>query len=534
VREALAVFLGAAIAFALTLLFAITARIDAGVHEGYMGALFELRSLNARVNETVLKGRLGLTRSADPLAEMMRATTAVHLELGRVPAFLSTADRDRVLAAIGESARFQRDRQRNVERFVAEDAALAASLRILAPETRKLAADVEAVGGRVLADHAYTLRLEVLELAASREQGHVAAINDAIAALRRDTWPGQAEKLAAERLVAHVNNVALRRQRVDALTNVIVTEDAMDRAIAIEAVYGAGVEGARSAWLRSVVLLFALALVMLAAAAAYVIARLRTAARHLGVASAQLKSAMSALQEERAKERELAELKTRFVAMTSHEFRTPLSVISTSAELLQGYGEKWASDKRGEHLARIRRSVSGMTTMLDRILLIGKTEAGMLAYSGGRVALGRLCMEIAQSIELADKGKRRISAEVSGAVGMACADEKLVRHILENLLSNAVKFSPEGAVVRFTAERDGDDVILVVADDGIGIPEEDRARLFDGFHRARNATHISGTGLGLSVVKRAVELHRGTIDIDSAEGEGTTFTVRIRAEEEGQ
>lgn len=522
----------ALVAFLATLARVVSLRVDADVHDGYLAALVALRTLNARVNETVLKARLGLTRNADPLAEMMRETASLHGELRRVPAFLSAGDRRRVIESIDESVRFQKERQRNVERFVAEDAALAASLHILAPETTKLAGDVEAGGGRSLADHARTLRVEVLELAAAREQGHIAAVQDAIAAVRADSWPGQAERQAAERLIAHVNNVVLRRQRVDALTGRIVTSEAVNRAVAIERAYSEGLEAARSTWQRSVILLFTLALGVVASASAYVIARLRASAEQLGAATAKLTSAMAALQAERAKEKELAELKTRFVAMTSHEFRTPLSVISSSAELLQTYGERWSQEKRGEHLGRIRRSVLGMTKMLDRILLIGKTEAGMLEFSPTTIQLGALCGEIVQSLELAETGRRTIHAEIAPEVGAARADAKLVRHILENLLSNALKYSPEGATVRFSATRDGESVVFVIEDRGIGIPEEDQARLFDGFHRARNATHISGTGLGLPVVKHAVELHGGAIHFKSKVGEGTTFRANIRAERE--
>jgi signal transduction histidine kinase len=531
-RLARAALVLALLAFLIVLGHTIWLRVDPDIHDSYVAALIDLRAVNARVNETVLKSRLGLTRSADPLAEMMRETAALHRELRNIPTVLAPGDRQRVLDLIEESARFQKERQRNVERFVGEDAALAASLRILAPETMKLAADIEATGGRTLADHARTLRVEVLELAAAREQGHIAAIQQAIAAVRDDDWPGAAERRAAERLVAHVNNVVQRRQRVDALTNLIVTEGALNRAIAIERAYAAGSDAARAAWQRNVVALFILALLALASASAYVIARLRASAEELGAATAQLTSALAALQAERAKEKELAELKTRFVAMTSHEFRTPLSVISSSAELIQNYGEKWSKERRGEHLMRIRRSVTGMTTMLERILLIGKTEAGMLEFAPAPVDLGALCLEIAHSIELADGGKHHLLTEVDPGVSQASADAKLVRHILENILSNAMKYSPEGASVNLRVAREGDRVDLVVVDRGIGIPEEDRPRLFDGFHRARNAAHISGTGLGLSVVKRSVELHGGAIRFTSEVGKGTTFRISLLAPQE--
>lgn len=522
--------LAATVVATMLLVRVVLLYIDAGTHESYQASLVELRTQNARVNETVLKVRLGLIRNADPLAEMMRSTAALHRELRRVPSFLAARDQQRVQEQIDASARLQIERQKNVERFVAEDAALAASLRILAPETIKLASDVEAVGGRLLADHARTLRVEVLELAAAREQGHIAAIHEAIVAIRKDDWRGEREHDASERLIAHVNNVVLRRQRVDALTGRIVTPEAVDLALAIEATYAAGVEAARSAWQRTLTAFFLLTLVIVASTAWYVIHRLRAAGQQLGAASERLTQAMEQLQAERAKDKELADLKSRFVSMTSHEFRTPLSVISSSAELLQNYGERWAKEKRSEHLARIRSSVIGMTKMLDRVLLIGKSEAKMLEFLPLSVRLDLLCDEILQAIALADGGRHRMAIEISPEIGTARADAKLVRHILENLLSNALKYSPEGTTVWFSAERDGAMVEFTVEDSGIGIPVEDQSRLFEGFHRARNATHISGTGLGLPVVQQATILHGGVIELESSVGEGSTFRVRIRAE----
>ena len=531
-KLARAVLVIAAIAFVVMVVYAARRQVDSDRHQTYLATLSDLRSLNAGVNETVLNMRLGHTLNADLIDDKIVKIGEVHARLREVPPFLLAPDRSRVLATIAESEKFQRERRIRVRHFVADDAQLAASVRILAPETEALAVAVDAAGRRTLADHARTLRVEVLELVASRELGHLAEIQDAIAAVRADEWPNEADKRAMSLLVAHVSKVVHERGRVDQLTNEIVTNDARGHAQVIEAAYLAGVDAARTSETRSIIVLFALAMVMLGAASAYVIARLRASGEELGAATAKLTTAMTALQAERAKERELAELKTRFVAMTSHEFRTPLSVISSSSELLQSYGERWATEKRSEHLARIRRSVNGMTTMLDRILLIGKTEAGMLEFRPASVALDRLCLEIAHSAELADGGKRRVVSDVADALGVARADEKLVRHVLENVLSNAVKYSPEGAAVRFVATREGDDVVFVVEDRGIGIPEEDRARLFDGFHRAKNALHISGTGLGLAVVKRAVELHGGTITFRSVVGEGTTFTVRMRAERE--
>lgn len=521
-----------AIAFVVVLVVSMRVRVDADVHDHYMAALQRLQSLDARVNETVLRGRLGITRSFDPLATMMRDTSAVHVELATVPSFVSSDDRAAVLVSIRESSTFQKARQRNVERFEAEDAALAASIHILAPETTALADRVDGVGGRVLADATRTLRVELLEFAAAREAGHIAAIDAAISSLRAESarWPNENDRASAELLISHVTKVTQRRLRVDALTREIVTEEAMNRALAIESAYTRGVDASRDTWARCVLAMSGLAIAMLMSASAYVVSRLRASAADLRTASSRLSSALFLLQEERAEEKALVELKNRFVAMTSHEFRTPLSVISSSAELLQHYSERWTQEKRGEHLERIRRSVTTMTAMLDRVLLIKKAEAGMLEFRPAVVALDRLLVEIALAIEQHKGTQRRIALDIDPSVGSCLADEQLVRHMIENLLSNALKYSPESEPVHLRASRDQDDLLIAVQDHGIGIPEPDRPRLFDGFHRAPNALHISGTGLGLAVVKRAAELHGGGIEFTSEIGQGTTFVARIRAE----
>jgi signal transduction histidine kinase len=347
------------------------------------------------------------------------------------------------------------------------------------------------------------------------------------------TWPDAGDTRRAELLVKHVRRIQRSREGVASLSAEVVTEAGMTRALAIDAAYVSGVESARAAWSRNVSALFALALTMLGCASSYVIVRLRTSADQLGATKDQLEVTLLQLQRERTKDRELAELKTRFVAMTSHEFRTPLSVISSSAELLQTYGDRWGTERRAEHLARIRRSVSGMTTMLDRILLIGRTEAGMLEFRPTTIALDRLCQEIAQAAEMGDRGKRSLVTHIAPEVGSGHADEKLVRHVLENLLSNAIKYSPEGGTVRFLVERRGPYLECMVEDEGIGIPESDRPRLFDGFHRAKNALHITGTGLGLPVAQRSAELHGGGIEFTSEVGVGTKFKVRLRIQPEG-
>ncbi len=185
------------------------------------------------------------------------------------------------------------------------------------------------------------------------------------------------------------------------------------------------------------------------------------------------------------KERELSELKSRFVATTSHEFRTPLSTILSSAELLEHYGHLWTSDERIEQLHLIQDTVQHMTQLLEDNLLIGQAEADRLEFHPKWIDLTQLCRDLVTQIQVSI-GKKHVFQFVSQcSVVEACVDEKLVRQILTNLLSNAVKYSPAGSVVQLDLTCDNEQVTFRIQDEGIGIPPGDRARLYEAFHRAK-------------------------------------------------
>lgn len=227
------------------------------------------------------------------------------------------------------------------------------------------------------------------------------------------------------------------------------------------------------------------------------------------------------------KERELNELKSRFVAMTSHEFRTPLATILSSTELLQRHHDRLTAADREAIFSRIVTGVSRMARMLDNVLTIGRAETDAMNFQPAPLDLRSLCEQLAEETRLQDGGQRDIGLRFSGDVGIFDMDEKLLRHALGNLLSNAVKYSPGGSGVVFGVHVDGGCVTFDVADQGIGIPAQDHERLFQAFHRARNVGNIPGTGLGLAIVRKSVELHGGTISFASEAGRGTRFTVRI-------
>lgn len=244
------------------------------------------------------------------------------------------------------------------------------------------------------------------------------------------------------------------------------------------------------------------------------------------------------------KERELSELRARFVSMVSHEFRTPLSTIVLSTGLLETYSAKWSNEKKATHFQRIQTAVNRMTSLLEDILVIGKAEAGKLEFNPVTIDLKNLCYQIVEDAKLAsDHNNCQINLVCQGNCTQAKMDEKLLRQILGNLVSNAIKYSNNGGIVNVelicpTEESNCEinkpvsrekppnhQAIFRIQDQGIGIPADDLEHIFDTFHRATNVGTISGTGLGLAIVKRAVDLHSGQISCHSTVGVGTTFTV---------
>jgi PAS domain S-box-containing protein len=228
------------------------------------------------------------------------------------------------------------------------------------------------------------------------------------------------------------------------------------------------------------------------------------------------------------KEKELSELKSRFISMTSHEFRTPLCTILSSTDLLEAYGKKWSEDKKSEHFQRIQSAVARMTKMLDDVLLIAQAEAGKQEFQPVPMHLDQYCTDLVEELQQGESLRRHtINFVKSGQYTTTLIDENLLRQILSNLLSNAIKYSPSGSTIYFEVNCQEKEVIFIIKDSGIGIPKEDQQRLFESFHRANNVGNIPGTGLGLAIVKKSLDLHGGEITVDSSVGVGTTFIVRL-------
>jgi PAS domain S-box-containing protein len=245
---------------------------------------------------------------------------------------------------------------------------------------------------------------------------------------------------------------------------------------------------------------------------------------------AQLEQRQAELAQALAAEQELGELKSRFVSMASHEFRTPLTAVLTSASLIERYPAAEQQDKRLRHLDRIRQSVNQLNDILEEFLSVGRIEEGKVVTHPGHLNLPILLRDVMADMQGLLKAGQRVVQALDCTEPM-WLDASLLRKILVNLLSNASKYSAENTVVHVRAAGHGGQLTLVVQDAGVGISIEDQARLFERFFRARNVTNVPGTGLGLYIVGRYVELLGGTISLASELDHGTTVTIRIPYED---
>jgi signal transduction histidine kinase len=230
--------------------------------------------------------------------------------------------------------------------------------------------------------------------------------------------------------------------------------------------------------------------------------------------------------EHRNKEQELNEMKSRFVTIASHEFRTPLSAVLSSAHLLQKYTTTEDQPKRQKHIDRIIASVHLLTDILDDFLSVGKIEEGKVTVTPAPFQLPPLIESILSEFKNVAKEGQHIEYEHYGEED-AVLDASLLKHIVINLLSNAIKFSPTHSLITITTTCHDNGMVLSVKDRGIGISKEDQAHLFERFFRGANAANIQGTGLGLHIVARYAELMHGTVTCMSELGKGTEIVVAL-------
>ena len=236
---------------------------------------------------------------------------------------------------------------------------------------------------------------------------------------------------------------------------------------------------------------------------------------------ASLAGRSAKLRAERDAERELVQQQRFFTQSVSHEFRTPLGIILSGADLLESYADKLTPERRAELLTEIKDNTRHMTEMVERVLLLGRIESSRLPCERERVNVAELCRDVVR--KLAAEGRITISAPAADAN----LDASILSSVLGNLLSNAVKYSPPGKPVMLEAVLENERLTFIVSDEGIGIPVQDLARVCEPFHRSSNVGETPGTGLGLAIAQRCAELHGGTLSIASTVGIGTTATVTI-------
>jgi signal transduction histidine kinase len=244
-------------------------------------------------------------------------------------------------------------------------------------------------------------------------------------------------------------------------------------------------------------------------------------------ANEQLRGLEAQLREALAQEKELSELKSRIITTISHEYRTPLTTIFSSAEMLQAYRHKWDEDKQLKHFGRIQSAVKHMVALVDDVLFLNKAEFEKLEFNPAPLNLEAFFGELIDELQSTVGNQYSLTFTSLSDCTKAYLDAKLLRQILSNLLSNAIKYSPEGGKVQVRLTCEENKVIFQVEDEGIGIPTEDQDNLFKSFSRATNVGTIAGTGLGLSIVKKCVDLHGGQIAVESQVGVGTKFTVSL-------
>ncbi|MBS1532258.1 MAG: PAS domain S-box protein [Bacteroidetes bacterium] len=241
----------------------------------------------------------------------------------------------------------------------------------------------------------------------------------------------------------------------------------------------------------------------------------------------ELQSAKDELSESLEKEKELGQLKSRFVSMASHEFRTPLTTILLSANLIDKYANPNANPNITQHTGKIKKATFNLTSILDDFLSLEKLETGHIKASFTNFDIVKFAEDITEEMQLAAKQGQHIVYSARGGERIVHLDEKLLRNCIINLISNAIKYSGERTIIEFETEITDNEYIVSVCDDGIGIPESEQKHLFEAFFRAHNTGNIPGTGLGLNIVARYVKLMKGRIEFKSEVNTGTCFVLRF-------
>lgn len=255
--------------------------------------------------------------------------------------------------------------------------------------------------------------------------------------------------------------------------------------------------------------------------------RVKERTRELLEEVAQRRITESLLQKSLIKEKELNELKSKFIAMVSHQFKTPMTTISMSTQMLENYFEKQSEVKRRRHYSKIKEATQSLNRLIEGILSVSRSESSSMPFDPSKVDVPTFLHELIGNFQSNHPDYRfEIRFEKKNKTEYNI-DSNIISHILENLLTNAVKYSPVNTTIYITAVLEEKSLLFIVKDNGLGIPKEDQDRIFETFYRGKNVANISGTGLGLNIVKNLVELHLGKINFKSSESEGTEFLIWI-------
>lgn len=501
--------------------------VDEAARERSLGLLW---AVDAKLNEDLLEARAGRVGHYDQLVRDVKELWALHRDLS---SGLGPGTRRRELKdGLARAEQLLREKEAVLEQLKARHAVLRNSRQYFPSLVSALQERLRGQpGGAPLEARLLDLLrvMLVFDISSARDaSANVRAAIEGLGSVRPlASTLGAATDL--ELLMDHARVIVEHEARVDRLVDQLLTLPFAEEVLGLTVVHS----GYQRAALASAELrrrwLYVLGVASIVLGMAEVIWRLKRGARALEAAGAELLRANRALELERERERELGEQKTRFVSMTSHEFRTPLSTILSSSELLERYGERWDVERRSAHLGHIRASARNMTRMLEEILVIGRAEAGVLSPTPVAIELADYCEHLVETLSRPSEHQHSIRFSVEGG-RRVWLDERLLTHVVGNLLDNALKYSPAGSEVTLHVRVRASECELVVSDRGIGIPAEDRERVFQSFQRGSNVGQIRGSGLGLAVVKRVVEVQNGAITVESEPGAGSRFVVTLPLE----
>jgi two-component system CheB/CheR fusion protein len=266
----------------------------------------------------------------------------------------------------------------------------------------------------------------------------------------------------------------------------------------------------------------------------YDITELKKLLDDLDISNRSLQKSIKALEDGKeqvsqslAKEKELSNLKSRFVSMASHEFRTPLSSIQLSAILIEKYAQPYNNPNIGKHIGKIKITLGNLNGILGDFLSLERLEAGKVETLLSETDIVKFSEEVTEEMQMIAKQNQRIIYRHTGFASPVYLDQSLLKNCVINLISNAIKYSGEDTFIEFNTEVTSDQLTLMVKDNGIGIPEKDQQHLFEAFFRANNTGNIPGTGLGLNIVTRYTSLMKGKISFESKINQGTSFTIKL-------